>query len=145
MSSVETVDIIIPNFNKAIYIEETIQSVIDQKFDNWKLYIIDNNSSDGSIKILKKFDNFKNKIKIIYLKRNKGAYFSRNLGLRISSSKYVCFLDSGDIWKDDKRHDAEHFSVSEHAYDHGVCLPSFAALTEDQILYVCKIIKEYYR
>ena len=50
-----------------------------------------------------------------------------------------------DIWKDDKRHDAEHFSVSEHAYDHGVCLPSFAALTEDQILYVCKIIKEYYR
>ena len=102
MSSVETVDIIIPNFNKAIYIEETIQSVIDQKFDNWKLYIIDNNSSDGSIKILKKFDNFKNKIKIIYLKRNKGAYFSRNLGLRISSSKYVCFLDSDDIWKDDK-------------------------------------------
>ena len=101
MSSVETVDIIIPNFNKAIYIEETIQSVIDQKFDNWKLYIIDNNSSDGSIKILKKFDNFKNKIKIIYLKRNKGAYFSRNLGLRISSSKYVCFLED-DIWKDDK-------------------------------------------
>ena len=50
-----------------------------------------------------------------------------------------------NIWKDDKRHDAEHFGVAEHAYNHGVCLPSFAALTESQITYVCETIKEYYR
>jgi len=49
------------------------------------------------------------------------------------------------IWQDDERHDAKHFEVAEHAYNHGVCLPSFAALTESQILYVCDVIKEYYR
>ena len=50
-----------------------------------------------------------------------------------------------DIWADDERHARKHFEVSEHAYDHGVCLPSFAALTESQIQYVCDIVKEYYR
>jgi perosamine synthetase len=50
-----------------------------------------------------------------------------------------------DIWADDPRHDREHFGVSEHAYDSGVCLPSFAALTESQISYVCDVIKEFYR
>mgnify|MGYP001395129105 FL=1 len=50
-----------------------------------------------------------------------------------------------DIWADDPRHNRENFDVSEHAYNHGVCLPSFAALTENQILYVCDIIREFYR
>ena len=50
-----------------------------------------------------------------------------------------------DIWKEDERYDPKHFEVTEHAYNHGVCLPSFPALTEQQILYVCDTIKEYYK
>ena len=50
-----------------------------------------------------------------------------------------------DIWADDERHNRKHFEVAEHARNHGVCLPSFAALTEKQILYVCDVIKEFYR
>ncbi len=48
------------------------------------------------------------------------------------------------IWEDDERYASQNFEVAEHAYLHGVCLPSFAALTEDQILYTCDVIKEYF-
>ena len=50
------VDVIIPNFNKGIYLDECINSVLKQDFQSWKLYIIDDNSSDSSHEILSKFE-----------------------------------------------------------------------------------------
>ena len=95
------VDIIIPNYNKAKYLEDAIKSVLGQKYTNWNLYIIDDNSKDGSVKILEKLkDN--SKITIVLLKKNKGPSFCRNLGMRISSSEYISFLDSDDMWKEEK-------------------------------------------
>ena len=56
MSNIEkTVDVIIPNFNKGNYISEAIDSVINQTYKNWKLYIIDDNSTDNSKKILQRY------------------------------------------------------------------------------------------
>ena len=98
MSSGVSVDIIVPNYNKSPYLEEAITSVINQTFQNWYLYIIDNNSTDNSQIIIDSLNKKNKKIRPIFLKRNKGVSFSRNLGLRISSSKYVCFLDSDDVW-----------------------------------------------
>ena len=91
------VDIILTNFNKAEFVEEAIQSVIDQTYKNWKLYIIDDDSKDKSIEVINKFSTFKN-IFIIKLPKNKGPSFCRNLGMRISKSKYISFLDSDDAW-----------------------------------------------
>ena len=48
------------------------------------------------------------------------------------------------IWKDDPRYNPLHFSNSTQAYEHGVCLPSFPALSESQIHYVCDNIMEYF-
>ena len=91
------VDVILTNFNKADYVKEAIQSVIDQTYENWKLYIIDDNSQDKSIEVINKFSTFKN-IFIIKLSKNKGPSFCRNFGMRISNSKYISFLDSDDAW-----------------------------------------------
>ena len=77
------VDIIMPNFNKERFIEESINSVIAQTYDNWKLFIIDDNSNDNSKKVINNFEN--NKIKIIFLKKNKGVAFCRNLAIRYSN------------------------------------------------------------
>ena len=95
------IDIVLPNYNKKLYLEETIQSVINQSYEKWNVIIIDNNSTDGSSIILKKYDNFK-KINIIKLKKNMGLSFSRNLGLRLSKNEYVAFLDSDDLWDKEK-------------------------------------------
>ena len=104
----EFVDVILPNFNKKKYLEEAIQSVLDQSYKKWKLYIIDDCSNDNSIEILDKFKDHNNII-IKQLSKNKGPSFCRNLGLRISSSEYIAFIDSDDYWKKDKLKDQINF------------------------------------
>ena len=64
------VDVIIPNFNKGIYLKEAINSVIQQTYKNWNLFIVDDNSKDSSKKILKNYSKNK-KINIFYLKKIK--------------------------------------------------------------------------
>ena len=95
------VDIIMPNFNKADYLEEALNSVKNQTFKDWKLYIIDDCSNDKSNEILKKYEK-DDKIKIIKLKKNKGPSFCRNLGIRLSNHNYISFLDSDDYWEKNK-------------------------------------------
>lgn len=92
------VDVIMPNYNKAKYLDASIKSVINQTYKSWKLYIIDDRSNDNSIELLKKYKNNK-KIKIIYLKKNKGPSYCRNIGLKLSQAKIICFLDSDDYWR----------------------------------------------
>ncbi len=95
------VDVILPNYNKTEFLEEAINSVITQTYKNWHLYIIDDNSSDNSEKIIDKFSNLKN-VTIIKLQKNKGPSFCRNYAMRISKSKYISFIDSDDSWLNDK-------------------------------------------
>ena len=87
------VDVIMPNYNKGEFLEESINSVISQEYKNWNLFIIDNSSEDESKKVLKSFEDKLNKIKIIYLSKNMGVAFSRNLGIRVSESDYNSLLD----------------------------------------------------
>ena len=95
------VDIILPNYNSSEFVEKTIKSVINQNFRNWKLVIIDDNSNEKTKKIIRKYQKHKN-IKVIWLKKNKGPAYCRNLGISKSFSKYIAFLDSDDIWTRDK-------------------------------------------
>ena len=95
------IDIILPNFNSSDSIKETIKSIIDQTFKNWKLIIVDDCSDKKTKTILKKFSKNK-KIKIFWLKKNKGAGYCRNYAIKKSKSPYLAFIDSDDIWKKDK-------------------------------------------
>ena len=95
------IDIILPNFNSSDSIKETIKSIIDQTFKNWKLIIVDDCSDEKTKTKLKKFSKNK-KIKIFWLKRNKGAGYCRNYAIKKSKSPYLAFIDSDDIWKKDK-------------------------------------------
>ncbi len=104
------IDIIMPNFNKGEFLNEAINSVLSQTYKNWKLYIIDDHSSDTSSKILKKFKKNK-KIKIFFLRKNKGPSFCRNLGLKKSKSKFIAFLDSDDYWKKNKLKNQINFMI----------------------------------
>ena len=92
-----SIDIIMPSYNKANYLDDSIKSIICQSLKNWNLYIIDDNSTDDSWKIINKYSKLKN-INIIKLKKNKGPSFCRNFGMRLSKSKYISFIDSDDTW-----------------------------------------------
>ena len=75
------VDIILPNYNKGTFLRECLNSVFSQTYKNWNLYIIDDNSKDDSKKIIESFKNRSDNIIVIYLKKNKGVAFCRNLGI----------------------------------------------------------------
>ena len=65
----KNIDIIIPNYNNANFLDQSIKSVINQTFKNWKIYIVDDSSTDNSKDILLKYKNNK-KIKSFFLKKN---------------------------------------------------------------------------
>tara|TARA_B100000674_G_scaffold456200_1_gene430626 strand:- start:296 stop:841 length:546 start_codon:yes stop_codon:yes gene_type:complete len=95
------VDIILPNYNSARYIKQTIESIKKQSFKNWKLIIVDDASNLKTKKILSKLSNNK-RIKVIWLPKNKGAGYCRNLAIKKSFSKYIAFIDSDDLWEKKK-------------------------------------------
>ena len=94
------ISIIMPNFNSEKYIKSAINSVLNQTFKKWELIIVDDNSNAQTVKILKNYKN--KKIKLIFLKKNKGAAYCRNLAIKNSKGKYLTFLDSDDIWNKKK-------------------------------------------
>ena len=96
-----SVDIVMPNYNSYPFIEETLKSIMEQTFKNWKLFIVDGNSNAETKEILKKYTNHPN-INITWLKKNKKAGFCRNLIIRKTKSEYIAFIDSDDIWEKEK-------------------------------------------
>ena len=95
------VDIILPNFNSFEFIDETVQSIINQKYTNWKLIIVDDNSNQETKSIIKKYEKLK-KVKIFWLKKNKGAAYCRNFAINKTNSNFIAFIDSDDVWGKNK-------------------------------------------
>ena len=88
--------IIIPVFNSSNFIEKCLNSICKQLKKNTELILIDDFSSDDSVKIIKKYLlNFKF-IKLIKLKKNLGAANARNTGIHLSIGENICFVDSDD-------------------------------------------------
>ena len=75
------VDIILPNYNSNLFLNETLKSVLNQTYKNWKLIIVDDCSDKKTKKILKKYTRNK-KIKVYWLKKNKGAGYCRNYAIK---------------------------------------------------------------
>ena len=91
------VSIIIPNYNKGKFITETINSVINQTYKDWECVIIDDNSNDNSLQIIRKQIQDDERFKLLANNQNKGGSYSRNIGLKKSKFNYIIFLDSDDI------------------------------------------------
>ncbi|WP_339663390.1 glycosyltransferase family A protein [Croceibacter atlanticus] len=88
--------VIIPLFNKAEYVERTLNSVLLQSFDDFEVIIVNDGSTDNSLKIAESFTD--DRI-VIYSKDNKGVSTARNYGVTKANSNYIAFLDADDIWK----------------------------------------------
>lgn len=95
------VSIIMPSYNTAFFIAESIQSVLAQSYKDWELIIVDDCSPDNTDQVVKPYLSDE---RIIYLKneKNSGAAVSRNRALREAKGKWIAFLDSDDLWMPDK-------------------------------------------
>ena len=94
------VSIVMPSYNTADYIEETIQSVLNQTYTHWELLVVDDCSSDNTLQILEKCKD--DRVKVFVNNQNSGAAVSRNKALREAKGQWIAFLDSDDLWNKDK-------------------------------------------
>jgi len=96
----DLISVVIPTYNRADDLKKAIESVINQTYADWELLVIDNHSTDHTREII---DNINDKRIRLFEIDNQGVIAaSRNLGINNSKGKYVAFLDSDDIWTEDK-------------------------------------------
>ena len=101
MEDAGKVSIISPVYNAAGYVADAIRSVIAQTYSDWELWLVDDGSSDESVKVVSQvLDD--DRIRLIELKENKGAAYARNTGIKMSTGRYIAFIDSDDLWAVDK-------------------------------------------
>lgn len=92
----DLVSIIIPVYNVNPYIYKCLDSVINQTYKNIEILLIDDGSTDGSEIICDEYAANDSRIKVIH-KENGGVSSARNIGLEISTGKYIIFVDADDI------------------------------------------------
>ena len=95
------ISIIMPSFNSSHYIGSAIESVLHQDYSNWELLVVDDCSTDSTIKVVLEFKD--ERIKLTSLKKNSGSPSKpRNVGLFSAKGEYIAFLDSDDLWLPNK-------------------------------------------
>ncbi len=92
------VSIIIPTYNRADVISETIDNVFSQTYKNFELIVVDDGSTDGTPAILRKYAN---RIRVI-TQKNAGPAAARNRGIEVSGGDIIAFQDSDDLWEPTK-------------------------------------------
>lgn len=93
------VSIIIPVYNRAHLIGETLDSLINQTYENWECIVVDDGSKDETVKVVQQYVLKDSRVKLYVRPKNrlKGANTCRNYGLEKSSGKYINWFDSDDI------------------------------------------------
>jgi glycosyltransferase involved in cell wall biosynthesis len=90
------VSIIMPTYNRAVYIGETIDSIRNQTYANWELIIVDDGSEDNTEEVVRKIDD--NRIQFLKAGRTGNASKIKNIGLEKVTGELIAFIDSDDLW-----------------------------------------------
>lgn len=96
----EKISVVVPIYNVENYIEKCINSILDQKYTNIELLLIDDGSPDNSGKICDDYAKRDNRIKVIH-KKNGGVSSARNTGIENATGDYICFVDGDDYVMED--------------------------------------------
>ena len=89
-----TISVIIPTYNRANFLTQSIPSVLNQTYRNFEIIIVDDNSTDNTVEVLENYDD--KRIKYIKNNENRGVGSARNQGIKIARGEYITFLDSDD-------------------------------------------------
>ena len=95
MKNKPLVSIITPSFNSEKFLEETINAVLNQTYDNIEYILVDGLSTDGSQNIIEKYYNNFNKV---IIERDSGMYDAINKGLKIAKGDILCYINSDDVY-----------------------------------------------
>ncbi len=99
-SNQKKVSVIIPTYNRAKFLPNAVRSIINQKYDNIEIIIVDDGSNDNTQAVVNSLKEKYSNIIYCHNERTKGPSGARNTGIIKSSGNYVSFLDSDDTWLD---------------------------------------------
>ncbi len=92
------VSVIVPTYNRADRLEETLRSIISQTYKDFELIVVDDGSTDNTPKVMQSFPG----AQYLAMEKNSGVSKARNLGLACAKGQFICFLDSDDLWDEKK-------------------------------------------
>ncbi|MHC1749572.1 MAG: glycosyltransferase family 2 protein [Cellulosilyticaceae bacterium] len=98
----ELISIVMPAYNCEKYIQEAIKSVTKQTYKNWELIIIDDGSKDNTVDIISELATQDKRIKFYKNEKNQGVSATRNKGIALARGEWIAFLDSDDMWQEEK-------------------------------------------
>lgn len=96
------VSIVVPIFNKSRFLHETVESVQRQTYRNWELLLVDDCSTDDSLRLARKMAKGDHRIRSLCQEQNQGAARARNRGVQEAQGRFLCYLDADDIWLPEK-------------------------------------------
>lgn len=91
--------VVIPAFNAESYLAQAIESVMAQTHSRWELVVVDNGSSDETLRIAQDFESRDARIRVLHIAANVGPARARNLGAGLCSAANLAFLDADDVWE----------------------------------------------
>lgn len=100
--SLDLVSVVMPNYNGGAFLREAALSVLGQTHKNLELIIFDDCSSDDSLSSIADIELSDVRVKVLGLSENSGAAKSRNTAISISRGSFLAFLDSDDLWYENK-------------------------------------------
>ncbi len=97
LDSCPAVSIVMTTYNRAGLIREAVESLQRQTFSNFELIIVDDGSKDGTARILQRIARLDKRVRLIFLKKNRGIAYAANCGIRASRAAFIARADSDDI------------------------------------------------
>ncbi len=94
------VSVIIPAYNQAEFVGETIQSVLDQTYSNFEVIVVNDASPDHTSEVVKQYDD--PRVKLVVHPENRGLPAARNTGMRASAGEIIALLDADDLFHPEK-------------------------------------------
>ena len=117
------ISVVMPNYNGHRFVEQAIDSVLSQTYQNFELLVVDDCSKDDSLWLIKQKAQSDSRIRIIALEKNVGVANARNVGIQEAKGRYISLLDNDDLWTEDKLE--RQLAIAENGADIVYCSYDF--------------------
>ena len=129
MAEKPIISVITPCYNLQEYLHRTIESVQEQTLTDWEMIIVDDCSTDDSIKIARQYAQNDPRIHVITLDENSGSSKARNVGLDFAKGRFITFIDGDDLIMPNKFQDQIAF-MKDNSY--GITYTNYRRITPDE-------------